>query len=55
MSGSKPGTFTQWNTMQHKGRRNSYASWQHGRSGEYYGKWNKPGGEIQIPYNLSYK
>ena len=24
-------------------------------TGESYGKWNKPGGERQIPYDLSYK
>ena len=24
-------------------------------SGEHYAKWNKPGGEKQIPYDLSYK
>ena len=24
-------------------------------TGEYYAKWNKPGGERQIPYNLTYK
>ena len=24
-------------------------------SGEYYAKWNKPGSERQIPYNLTYK
>ena len=24
-------------------------------SGEYYAKWNKPGSERQIPYDLSYK
>ena len=24
-------------------------------SGEYYAKWNKPGDERQIPYNLTYK
>ena len=23
-------------------------------TGEYYAKWNKPGGERQIPYNLTY-
>ena len=22
---------------------------------EYYAKWNKPGGERQIPYDLTYK
>ena len=26
-----------------------------GGSGEYYAKWNKPGGERQIPYDLIYK
>ena len=25
------------------------------RSGEHYAKWNKPGGERQIPYDLTYK
>ena len=24
-------------------------------SGEHYVKWNKPGSEIQIPYDLTYK
>ena len=24
-------------------------------SGEYYAKWNKPGGKRQIPYDLTYK
>ena len=24
-------------------------------SGEHYAKWNKPGGERQIPYDLTYK
>ena len=24
-------------------------------SGEHYAKWNKPGGEGQIPYDLTYK
>ena len=24
-------------------------------TGEHYSKWNKPGGERQIPYNLTYK
>ena len=26
-----------------------------GGTGEYYAKWNKPGGERQIPYDLTYK
>ena len=47
--------FTQWNSMQQKERRNSYSSWQHGWDGEPYGKWNKPGGKRQIPYDLTYK
>ena len=24
-------------------------------SGDHYGKWNKPGGERQMPYDLTYK
>ena len=24
-------------------------------TGEHYAKWNKPGGEKQIPYDLTYK
>ena len=24
-------------------------------SGEHYAKWNKPGGDGQIPYDLTYK
>ena len=24
-------------------------------SGEHYAEWNKPGGERQIPYDLTYK
>ena len=27
----------------------------YGYSGEHYAKWNKPGGERQIPYDLTYK
>ena len=26
-----------------------------GGTGEHYAKWNKPGGERQIPYDLAYK
>ena len=25
------------------------------RTGEYYAKWNEPGGERQIPYDLTFK
>ena len=53
-SGSKNyGTFTGWNTTQKKERRSSYPSQQHG-SGEHYAKWNKPGSEGQIPYDLTF-
>ena len=48
------GTFTQWNTMQQKERRNSYPSQQHG-PGKNYAKWYKPGSERQIPYDLTFK
>ena len=24
-------------------------------TGEHYAKWNKPGGEIQVPYDLTFK
>ena len=41
------GTFTQWNTMPQKERRNSYLLWSIDGTGEYYAKWNKPVGERQ--------
>ena len=55
MSGLKNcGTFSQWNIKQQKERTpnllNSMDS-----TGEYYAKWNKPGGERQIPHDLTYK
>ena len=28
---------------------------QHDGTGEHYAKWNKQGGERQIPYDLTYK
>ena len=40
--------------MQQKERRSSYPLQQHG-TGEHYAKWNKPGGERQIPYDLTFK
>ena len=55
MSGSKIyGTFTQWNTMQLKERTPTFCDSMDG-PGEYYAKWNKPGGKRQIPYDLTYK
>ena len=56
MSGSKNcGTFAQWNTVQQKERRSSYLCNSMDGTGEHYAKWNKPGGERQIPYDLTYK
>ena len=57
MNGSKNyGTFTQWNSMQQKERRSSYPLQQHGWNWRvlHYGKWNKPGNERQIPYDLTF-
>ena len=37
-------------------RRSSHPLRQHGcGSGEHYAKWNKPGSERQIPYDVTYK
>ena len=55
MSGSKNcGTFTQWNSMQQKEGAPTLCDSMDG-TGEHYAKWNKPGGEGQIPYDLTYK
>ena len=55
MNGSKScSTFTQWNTTQQKKRRNCYLLWQMDGTGEHYAKWNKPGVEGQIPYDLTF-
>ena len=38
-------------------RRSLYPLWQHGwqhGTGEHYAKWNKPGSEGQIPYDLTW-
>ena len=51
MSGSK-NCVPQWNTIQQKERRNSYLLQQNGWNWRAYGKWNKPGGERQIPYDF---
>ena len=57
MSGSKnDGTFTQWNSMQQRERRSGAYTLCNGMdgTGEHYAKWNKPGGEGQIPYDLTF-
>ena len=55
MNGSKNyGTFTQWNSTQQKERRSSYPYNNMDGTGEHYAKWNKPGGERQIPYDLTF-
>ena len=55
MNGSKKyGTFTQWNTMQQKEKAPTLCNSMDG-TGEHYAKQNKPGGERQIPYDITYK
>ena len=49
------GTFVQWDTMQLKERRSSYTCESMDGTGEHYAKWNKPGCEGQIPYDLTCK
>ena len=54
MNGSKNyGTFTQWNSMQQKEVAPSLCNSMDG-TGEHYAKRNKPGGERQIPYDLTF-
>ena len=48
------GIFTQWNTMQQKEGAPTLHDSMDG-TGEHYGKWHKPSGERQIPYDLTYK
>ena len=36
-------------------RRSSYPSDSMDGTGEHYAKWSKPGGESQIPYDLTYR
>ena len=53
MSGSKNcGIFTQWNTTQKKEGAPTLRDSMDG-TGEYFAKWNKPGGERQIPYDFT--
>ena len=40
--------------MQQKERTSTLCDIMDG-AGEYYAEWNKPGGERQIPYDLTYK
>ena len=55
MSGLKNyGTFTQWNTMQQMEEGAPTLSNSMDGTGEHYAKWNKPGGEGQIPYDLTF-
>ena len=46
------GTFTQWSNNTQE---NFYPLQCTDGTGEYYAKWNKPGSEKQIPYDLTYK
>ena len=56
MSGlKKHDTFTWWNTMQQKERKSPTICSSMDGSREHYAKWNKPGGEREIPYDLTYK
>ena len=54
MSGSKNhGTLIQWNTTQQKEGAPTLLDSMDG-TGEHYVKWNKPGSEGQIPYDLTF-
>ena len=54
MSRSKNcGTFTQWDTIQQKEGAPSLCDSMDG-TGEHYAKGNKPGGERQMPYDLTF-
>ena len=48
-------TFTQWNSLQLKERKSSYHHDSMDGTEEHYDKRNKPGGERQIPCDLTYK
>ena len=55
MSGSKNcGTFKQLNTTLQKEGTPTICDSMDG-TGEHYAKGNKPGGEREIPYDLTYK
>ena len=56
MSGSKDsGTFTQWITMPRNEEGAPTLCHSMDGTGEHCIKWNKPVGERQIPYDLTYK
>ena len=48
------GAFTQWNTTQQKEVIPTFSDSMVG-TGNYYAKRNKPVGERQTPYNITYK
>ena len=55
MSGSQNyGIFTQWNSMQQRERGAYTLCNSMDGTGKHYAKWNKPGGEGQIPYDLTF-
>ena len=47
--------YTQWNTMQQKIEGIPTFCDNIVGTGDYYAKWNKPVGEIQMPYDLTHK
>ena len=49
------GTFTQWNTTQQREEGAPTLCDSMDGTGEQYAKWSKPGGERQIPYDLTNK
>ena len=56
MSGSKNyGTFPQWNLCSRKKEGAATFCDSMDGTGEHYAQGNKPGGERQIPYDLTYK
>ena len=55
MSGLKNyGTFTQWISIQERERRRPTFCDSMDGTGEHYDKCKKPGGEQEIPYDLTY-
>ena len=55
MNGSKNyGTFTQWKLYSREKEGAPTLSNSKDGTGEHYAQWNKPGGEGQIPYDLTF-
>ena len=50
----KCGSFTQWNTLQQKVEGAPILCDGMDGTGEHYTKWNNPGSEGQIPYDLTF-